>query len=128
MLHCSQNREDYESIVTLRRKVLDLCVFLYGEYSTEVAEEFHELAKEYELLDNYAESQTNYEKSIDIHKKLGLDDTLSYADLLRGFGRLHVTNDMFLKGKPYLEQALAIVGEKFGVNNLTYVKRYVLIL
>ena len=29
---------------------------------------------------------------------------------------------MYLKGKPYLEQALTIIGDKFGAKNLTYVK------
>ncbi len=122
VLHCSLHKEDYEKIIALRTKVIELCIHLYGEASIEVAEEHHELAKEYELIDNYAEAQTNYEKSIDIHKNLGIEDTLSYADILRGLGRLHVTNDMYLKGKPYLEQALAIIGDKFGETNLTYVK------
>ena len=122
VLHCSLHKEDFEKIVTLRKKVLDLCVRLYGECSINVAEEYCELAKEYELLSNYPEAQSNYEKSIDIQNNLGHSDTLFYADTIRGLGRLHVTNNMYLKGKPYLEQALAIIGEKYGMNNLTYVK------
>ena len=122
ILHGSLNEEDYERIVALRKKVLDLCIRLYGEHSHEVAVEYSELAKEYGLIDNYAESQLNYERAIDLHKRLGLDNTLSYADLIRGLGRLHVTNNMYLKGKPYLEQALAIIKENFGESNLTYVK------
>lgn len=122
VLHCSLNKDDDEKIIAFRKKVLELCIRLYGENSIEVAEEHHELAKEYELIDNYAEAQTNYEKSIDILNNLGIKDTLRYADILRGLGRIHVTNNMYLKGKPYLEQALAIIGGKFGENNLTYVK------
>ncbi len=122
VLHCSLHQEDYEKIIPLRKKVLDLCVRLYGERSINVAEEHCELAKEYQLLSNYNEAQSNYEKSIDIQKNLELTDTLGYADTLRGLGRLHVTNEMYLKGKPYLEQALAIIRDKFGENNPIYVK------
>ena len=121
VLHCSLNK-DVEKIIALRRKVLELCIRLYGECSIDVAEECHELAMEYEIAEDYAESQTNYEKAIGILENLGIKDTLKYADVLRGLGRLHVTNDMYLKGKPYLEQALAITSDKFGVNNLAYVK------
>lgn len=122
VLHCSLHKEDYEKIITFRKKVIDLCVRIYGECSINVAEEYHELAKEYELLDNYTEAQKNYENSIEIQKALELTDTLYYADTLRGLGKLHVTNEMYLKGKPYLEQALTIIGDKFGAKNLTYVK------
>lgn len=121
-LKISLHKEDYEKNVALRKKVLNLCVRLYGECSINVAEEYHELAKEYELLDNYAEAQASYERSIDIQNNLRLTDTLYYADTLRGLGMLHVTNEMYIKGRPYLEQALAIIGEKFGINNLTYVR------
>lgn len=122
ILHCNLDKDVDDKIITLRKKVLELCTRLYGECSIEVAEEHHELAKEYEIIDNYAEAQTNYEKAIDILNNLGIKDTLGYADILRGLGRLHVTNNMYLKGKLYLDQALAIIGNQFGENNLTYVK------
>lgn len=120
-LHCRLNRDD-EKIIALRQKILGVCVRLYGEYSIEVAEEYYELATEYENTTNYTEAQNCYEKAIDILGNLGIKDTLRYADILRCLGRLHVTNDMYLKGKTYLEQALAIVEYRFGVNNLTYIK------
>ena len=121
-LHCRLNREDNETIIAFRQKIIEICIRLYGEQSIEVAEEYHELAMEYENAGNYANAQKSYETSINIFASLGIKDTLRYADILRGLGRLHVANDMYLKGKPYLEEALAIIGERFGVENITYVK------
>ena len=121
-LHCTLNREDDEKIIAFRQKIIEVAIRLYGEHSIEVAEEYHELAMEYEHADNYAAAQKSYETAIYIFRNLGIGDTLRYADILRGLGRLHVANDMYLKGKTYLEQALTITGENFGVDNITYVK------
>ena len=87
-LHCTLNREDDEKIIAFRQKIIEVAIRLYGEHSIEVAEEYHELAMEYEHADNYAAAQKSYETAIYIFGNLGIGDTLRYADILRGLGRL----------------------------------------
>lgn len=118
ILRSHTNIEEASQVLSLCQKVLPLCIELYGELGTETIEAHYNLAQAYAENGSYKESESEYITAYNICN----EDSTLYVEILRSLGRLHISNKMTLKGKPFIEQALDLAAKKYGKNNLIYIK------
>lgn len=118
ILRSHTNIEEASQVLILCQKVLPLCIELYGELGSETIEAHYNLAQAYADNGSYNESELEYIAALNICN----EESTLYAEILRSLGRLHILNEMPLKGKPFIEQALELTAKKYGENNLIYIK------
>lgn len=109
-------------IKELTIKILQYSKKVYGENSAETAEAHVGYSDACSWLKEYREAEEHYNISLEIYNSLNQSGTLIYADVLRKLGKLHVKNDMFLKGEPYLVGSLDIIDKNYGKENESYIK------